>query len=190
MLGHWSEPASSSSGHIALRSSLQILDPIWRLLIGKRLHLVFRLVEFCFLDFEPAEAEAGYRLRDFALPHGHILPALVALADSYSRGSNLHAFGNAKGHVIGRVLPKRAAGIVRIPVHSGHGKIIASAFVGHRLLASILGGDRNLLIPSQCFWQNHGELSIIVLAFLHEGQRLPIACGAAAHPDSPEQPEA
>ena len=53
---------------------------------------------------------------------------------------NLHPFGNAEGHVIGCVLAKAVAGIIRIPVLAGYGKIVAAAFIGDRLLSHVFSG--------------------------------------------------
>src|ERR1700733_14507082 len=103
---------------------LQALDPARRILIGEGLHQVFRFGQLGFFHLESAEVESRDSLRSFALPHRHVLPAFVALADQFSGSGNLHPFWNVESHVITDTISERRVGI---PVFTRYREVIASA---------------------------------------------------------------
>src|SRR5271170_2704039 len=174
---------------VAAGGLLQCLHPTWRLLIGERLHKVFRLVELRLFHLEFAEVKPGYGLRRFALPDRSVLSDVIVLAYACARGGNLHAFGDVERHVISYVLSQAAAAVVGVPVHAGYRKVVAAAFVRNGLLALVVGGNRELLIGRQRFRQYHRKFSVVVLVFLNERQSLPIGSSHASHSQSAEQVE-
>src|SRR5580704_17464341 len=131
---------------------LQALHPARGILVGEGLYQVFRFGQLAFLHFEPTEVESRNGLRSLTLPHRHVLPAFVALTDQFSGGGNLHPFWNVESHVITDTISERRVGI---PVFTRYREVIPSAFVRHRFLPAVDGGDSELIARGKRLRKDH-----------------------------------
>src|SRR5208283_1047036 len=137
---------------------------------------------------ELAEAESGYGLRVFALPHGHILATVIALGNKDASCRHLHSLGNAEGHVIQRIFSKTKARIVRIPILTGYREIVPAALVSHCVFSAVGSRDGDFFLSLEWCGQNDRKVAVVVFVLLNEGKRLSVH-GYTLHPQGPEQVE-